>query len=1215
MRTRRFASQARETRVAAVLAMAVAWGAGGDGAQADDWLTARHDAQRTGRSGGRSNLAAPAIRWRHYLGGGVRGSQVLTADVDGDRTTDVVYLSSGRLRCKHADDALLWESGALDLTSVVGAADLDGDGGLEVIAVGARGYVGVFDGASGREVWSVPAALRGLGASARLADLDRDGVTDLYVGECVSNPLSAVAFSFRGARATPRELWRVPTLPDNACGSESDTVGDVDGDGAPEVILALGFSRMYVYGGADGRLRGEVQAPASSPFGGFTWTMLRQLDRDPALELVAFTNGYARIATPYGARRIAVFDQGASGALTLAWEATLAMPESAELRFEATSVRDLDGDGSPEITVSEYDPAARAWTLVVRAASDGRVIARQTGAEFLGVESLVEGATPVVLSLDNDRTLTARTLSAGTLRTAWTLDRARPLRVADATLASRERAAARPLLVQLDDDPALELVTAAFDPSVAPESRVVTEVTGWDLDGATPRALGTFRAPEGTTVSLALASDRLSRPYAQPVVLTSDGYLLALDRALQPTNRIVGAEFTIPGMRVGGFYAGGTVAGPSPIAGRVAATGSDGGVFVRDSRPVFLRLDVGDATLASPPRVRWSAPNLGPAMLADVNRDGTREVVAIDGRDVVAFDAADPTRTVWRAREVGGVPGSRIAYDVLPLRRGDGSTDVFFGRVEAGNVYRPLALDGRSGTVRWSTFARTPSSGLGHFALGDLNGDGTDDAVSGINTLVALDGARGEVLADREGAPYALPIIAPFSGTEPEVYVGGAFAPDRLVSRSLEVRGQYDIGNFSAPYGALLRCNDAPAVAITPYSTSQVVTLRPQSLPREGSPEAAVLARATLAGGSVYRDGAMVPSTATRGTFGALTAVADLDGRGTQALLIGATDGWLYALDACSLALLWSMDFHEPVGEAVVADTNGDGVDEVMITAGDGYLYGLGARTLGAPAAVREVEPPSDADLDEVETFDTLSVSWDSVPGASAYLVRPLSFGGTALRSPESVQVMGTSVTLRELPLLWGGRYRVGVTAVRADGSGVETLSDGVTVVDRSPPTVSITLSRPSFAPRASETVDLAVESRDRTGLARSVVEIRDAQGALVRTLDDYDARVRYASRSVRVTWGGTDMAGRRVPEGEYTVVGTATDVAGVVTTQRATLRVVLPAGASGSESGGGCGCRAGGERRSSEGAAWLAVALVAWAARQGARRGRPSSSRIARSC
>jgi MYXO-CTERM domain-containing protein len=210
---------------------------------------------------------------------------------------------------------------------------------------------------------------------------------------------------------------------------------------------------------------------------------------------------------------------------------------------------------------------------------------------------------------------------------------------------------------------------------------------------------------------------------------------------------------------------------------------------------------------------------------------------------------------------------------------------------------------------------------------------------------------------------------------------------------------------------------------------------------------------------------------------------------------------------------------------------------------------------------------------------------------------------------------------VRELALLLGGRYRIGVTAIGGDGSGVEVLSDGVTVVDRSPPTVTVRVSRPSFAPRALETVDLTVEVTDRTGLTRTHAELRDAQGAVVRVIDDYEARVRDASRTARVTWGGTDGRGVVAPEGEYTLVATATDVGGMMATQQATVRIVAPPEgvprgfAPPTEGGCGCGVVGSDARRGWVGLLMVLATIARRRRRYGPSFGRPSSSRMTRSC
>jgi MYXO-CTERM domain-containing protein len=1052
--------------------------------------------------------------------------------------------------------------------------------------------------------------VRGQGASVRFADLDGDRVNDLYVGQCVSNPVSAIAYGFRDGFARARELWRVPTLPENACGTSFDAVGDFDGDGSIDIVLSLAFSRMYLLDGRTGRTRMEIAAPMSSPFASFTWLMPRQLDDDPAMELIAITNGFVRGALTYGGRRIVAYDQStaAGEVLRARWEVSASDAERGDLRFDATSVVDLNNDRVPEIVLSALDATTRVWSLTVRDGRDGRLLASAPNAEFLGAENLLGDGQPLILTLDNDRELVARRFSAGALQQLWSVPAVRPVPRVDPSLLPRERATTRVSAMQLDDDPAFELIVAPFDPALPPERRVTTELRALDLSASSATSMGVWRAPEGVTVLSLLEGARLSRPYTQPAVVTSDGYVIALDRSLMVTNRIVGDEFTIPGMRVGGFYSGSSL-GLAPLAGAFDAMGRDRAVIARDSRPALVRLDVASSSLAAPPRARWSALGARTAMIADVNGDGTREVVSVIGRDVVAL-RADTGAERWSSRDAAGPTGSTLVYDILPLRRSDGAVDVFFGRADPGVSYRPTVLRGTDGMVRWNSFTRTVHSGFGPFALGDLTGDGTDDVVAGMNTVTVLNGTNGAVAIDQHGAPYGDPIVAPFSGTETEIYLGGAFVADRLIDRRGAVRGTLANGTFSRPFGAVLRCGDAAALAVTPNSSPEVIALRPQALPTEGAPPAAAfLARATFAGGQRYARPEDVPSNVRRGSFAALTSVRDLDGSGTQSLLAGSTDGWLYALDACTLALRWSMNFHYPVGEAVIADTDGDGDDDVMVSVGDGFLYGLTARTLAAPAMVRDLPPaaaPSAADVDQIETFDSISAAWSAVPGATGYLVRVLTAAGTSIRFPESVFVTGTSAELRELPLRVGGRYRVGVTAQRADGAGEEAVSDGATIVDLTPPLVTIEVSRPSFSPRAGQTVEIVIDAVDRTGLAGLRVDIRDAEGRSVRVLENYDARVRYAARNVRVTWAGVDTLGRTLPDGQYTIMADAVDVGEHMTSTRATvsigaappdagMMVFNPGGGGG---GDGCGCHASSSSRPS---VWLSalVALVALRRRQ----------------
>ncbi len=1183
--------------------------------RAHDWPCARHDPQRTGAAIGPLRLPAPAVRWRHYLGGQLRDDQWRVADIDGDRVTDVVFVASGKVICKHADDSLVWESDLVEARSLAGLADLDLDGRTEVVVVGDRGAVLVLNGSTGRVLWEVPRAVRGFGASVRMGDLDGDGGTELYVGQCVQSTIGAAVYSFRDGYAAPRTLWQIPSSADR-CGYQNDLLVDIDGDGMSEVVMAQGDTTMRVLDGRSGVLRWEVPAPMSGSFTQTSIPLAVNVDDDPARELVVVTNNIRRGVVGYGARRVAVFDlpRPTQSAATLRWEAVQAEPDGGGVAFSPDSVGDLDGDGHPEIVVSFYDGVARRWDLTIRDASTGAVRASRQGYELLGVlpASAANAGRPVLLGVQDDQAAAGLIFSAGALSVRWTLPSRRPALALDASLAPRLGFAQRPLAMQLDADPELELLTTVFDPSLPAEARTVTTLVAYDLNGATPAVLGTLEAPMATSMRTFQTGENLSRPITQPLVVTSDGYLLALDERLRPTNRLVGPEFTIPGMRVGGYYAGTAILGPTPVIGSLpGAAGAERAVLVRDSRPALLRLDVRRASLASPPVVRWQRPRAAWPVIADLDGDGVNDLAALDGRALLSIDPVQGAALRWSIDEAAGPLGSLTVGDVLPLRRaGEPGVDLVFQRVDPGFVVRPSSFRGRDGSLRWNTFSRTPNSGIGSFAVADLSGDGTDDVITALGALNRIDGRDGSATPDAYGVPYGAPIVSAWSGATPEVYLQASLR-DGLLDRDFQLRGQLPDVPLSVSAGAVLRCAEQPAFALIPQGTAELRLIRPQDLRAAGDPPAsATLGRVVLAGGLSYPSRAMVPATAHVGTLSNATAVADGDGAGHPTLLVGSTDGWLYALDGCSLALRWAYDFRYPVGEPVVGDTDGDGADDVLVTVGDGYLYALGARTLASPVGVRDTDPnddASDADLDEVETFDTVAARWETTPGAMRFQLRVTTLAGTALQFPEYTEVTGDRARLNGLPLRLGGRYRIGIVAVGADGSSAEAESDGFTVVDRSPPTIHINANPSAFTP-PTQTLNLEVTFEDRTGLASTRAELVDPSGAVVRVLVDETLRSPLPSRSTRFTFDGIAQDGTSyLPAGIYTIRATATDTPGHSATATGTFtmlpRVVTP-GTRRADDPAGCACVAGRSGRSPR-MSWVLAGVGLLAARRRRRSGR----------
>ncbi len=170
--------------------------------------------------------------------------------------------------------------------------------------------------------------------------------------------------------------------------------------------------------------------------------------------------------------------------------------------------------------------------------------------------------------------------------------------------------------------------------------------------------------------------------------------------------------------------------------------------------------------------------------------------------------------------------------------------------------------------------------------------------------------------------------------------------------------------------------------------------------------------------------------------------------------MVGSADGWLYAVDPCAGTLDFAVPFGAPVGAVAIADTDGDGNDELLVSVADGYLYGLKNAPLRGPGIVRDLDPAtaSGDDVDEVTTRDTLSASWDPVPGATGYEVAIAKADGGYVFYPPWQPVDATSYTRTGLALEDGVQYVFAVRALSADGRSPDILSDGVLVHRIGPP-------------------------------------------------------------------------------------------------------------------------------------------------------------------
>lgn len=1005
-----------------------------------DWPTLRHDARRTAIAAGTSTITKPTRYWQYYVGGALRPSSHLAIDVDKDGVTDVVYIAGGKVLAKLPDDRLVWESPPVELSTLHGVVDLDGDGVNEVVASSVRN-VYVLSGTTGAVLWKQPDGEVGNVGGVRIGDVDGDKKPDLVIDDCACCGISPTAsppgavYKF-GTVTAPTKLYAPSTR--GHCGSSAVTMLDVDGDGTLEV--AYGGPTDYVLTqGKDGAVLATSAAIGENIY--YSQCEAANVDGRPGEELICFQSSYID-STMAGGHRVAVltYDAAATPKLKTLWNISSAPKATGQMVHVGSSVSDLDGDGRLEIVVSWS--SGGVWTTTVYDASAGTVLATIAGERLAAVLDLDGDKKPEILTLSAGG-LTARKYERGgtpPVTMFATIPGAAVAWQHDMSRAQRFGVPSLPLSIDLKGDG--RAAPILFYPATATtKARYVA--TRFDATGKATVA-ATYEVPDGISILTTQVWNKVNRAYPQLLVTRNDGYLVVLDDAFAATNGITygTGEFKVflPGMRVGGFIG-------APIAPRLEGT-SDA-IVVTDSRGTLIRLDAASAWMAAPPKVLWEERGASAPTTAKGVDGGKPGIVCNKSSAVAALGGGGAT--LWTRPLSGSMSFDALGGDV----NADGVDDVFTASVSAGAVINLQVHDGKTGAPIWSApHSVSLNWGFQPFSVADHNGDGVADMYAVPNTVRVLNGSNGSKLAENTTfLAYFTPTIDDVDGDGVnDVTLSSGYYPARTWKKDLTTQAW--IGGDDRPYqhGARAACG-ARSVWVQP-------SLQYPGLVRLTNMNGADVGKITsiyLASGALYA----TPADATTagkflGTLGNVAIKTDLLGTGKHPeALIGSSDGNLYAVDPCDAKLDWAFDMRFAVGDPILADTNGDGADEILVPAADGYLHAVSERTLEAPMEVNDNDPfaalPA-ADVDEVATADRLGASWSAVTGADGYQVAVLTEGGSYVSQPDWIDVgASTNTVIKSLSLSIGKKYFVAVRAVsKTKGSSVETRSDGVIV--RAPP-------------------------------------------------------------------------------------------------------------------------------------------------------------------
>ncbi len=1024
----------------------------------DDWPDFMHDGDHTGNLPGAGDIDDPAPLWSTYMGGDVGYQAVAVEDVTGSGEPGFLYVVGGKVFLSDRYNRTLWDTPAVGASRIVGLEDLNGDAVTDITVAVTSGYL-VLNGQSGRTEWS----LAGL-ATPRLSlhDVTGDGYPDaiwwdrfyeVHLTTFAEDP----ALDEDGAFLGVQELW---TSSATTRWDDLTLVGDVDGDGGLEIVIGVD-SGVLVLDAETGATEVQYDFTPTAEYAFAGW--LADVDGDGIDEAVLMA--YSYYYSPDSGIYVVEFDNGGP---RLLWSLhyTASYADQYEITWAADSVFDLDGDGKAEVVASVWDDPGGIWRTYVFRGDTGASIGMMVGQVVVGVADLdgddrYEILTRYTVDLASSGFGSVFAWSYNTDRNRidllWSINRSRDLlRTADQ-------------YVDFDGVPGDELILALDTDANGRVDRVAM----YNGAGTNPTLLHDRELADGASASVVRVGDAISSQDAisEIVVVRNNGTLEIWDATLA----------TVDSVRYGGYL-------PKLIAARLE---QDGPIMLGTSSSVgdFRVYDASSASSNQEPELVWAwseadrgffyvaAPAYGvPGIARDLDGDGTTEILveaydsAMGTGEIAALDPGGSTN--W----IGEVPG-RVAHSPQSTLVGDidldGVDDLVLGYYDYTGAYSGImALSGADGGVLWAW------SGL------DSEWDGVSDAYLAWSAPVFTPDLTGDGVPDIFGS----------IGPNQHLTDGATGLPVWIESHGMDWNGKVTRGDFRSDEGdEYLTCGcstnglcDIRLDAVTASGTARLWNYNPSDLYQTEYHMVVATARDTTRGDrlnpvivSDYNDirvlngedgslrwrkavyqGELFDAPQSESVRPSRPICMDVNDDGIDDIVFGSSDGFLYAINSVSGALTWTYDFYYPVGDPIGGDLDGDGANELLVPVADGYVYLVdNASIMAVPEVIDNavgddgaiVEP--DVDIDELEDPTRLAATWDAIPDVDGYRYAILSENGSYLVYWTDAGAR-TSAVVDGLQLAYGNLYQFGVQAYVNDVSSTWTLSDGVRIVDLTPPSI-----------------------------------------------------------------------------------------------------------------------------------------------------------------
>lgn len=1015
----------------------------------DVWPQRNFDPARTGRTPGVGEIVTPELKWSYFTGG-YASDYNLVFDKN-DPVAPFVFTMGGHVIRKNIHDEVLWDTGQMQASRMMGLFDLDHDGSLEVVTHGAD-TLRVWDPSYGNGLFSYYLHLP---VNMAWADLDNDGSWELmlrnknpipgYNAYEINPDLTGIVLKWSATTGLPTALRR-------------GVFGDLDNDPTTKELFTDSnhFGRFWILDAKSGLILRDRNIRYTNGSESTGLRLIMNVDDDTQNEVLIT----GQISFNYDSRsvQISVYDYLLD---QMQWYYEFATKTAeAVLDIVPESVADLDGDGAKEIVISVYNNTLELslvngvrvdsdrdginlpnrWVTIILDAATGAVKGYLPDQHLEGVADLDGDGIPEIvlknapaLTVPAYGAVTAYNFSGGGFAPLWSatnlnlLTCTRPIREDMEDPGLRRSACIK----DFDGDGVNELIAMRDSDGDGFANSVAIVQNGTGLTHQVPLALGeemAFIYGDGTDLVLSRNTGHVFWYKVGSGGLTSHAVVT-----------------------IGGFY-GDAVIFPEKDSPQLVT---------RDSVKRMLMFDTLTGSPNNAPEVIWSAFNSEHQEPFSFDRDGTGNYGFLRRIRNAAGDPGIELRDgngilLWQRtlQNVVNLPQNFVSGDF----NGDGMVDVayYVGYIGQKNVIE--AVNGNTGAVLFSHDAsdiNTYNTAM-LVTTPDVSGDGIADVFAIHNT------PQGELINGMTGERIRLIDVgihsrngfsADLDGDGSEELFGNAYYSKKMLNTDNSVLWEFSYGNTSSYYAVLLGAAGLASIDTNPGLDVALGGQYGDLSAYSGLDGTALWKRCLYLGMAIDLPlDAFLTRTDCPGAKLSNIASGDIDGDGLEEFVVGSPDGYLYVVNSEDGTLAWSWLFDYAVGNPILADVDDDGAIEVVVGVADGYLYALDQKRYTESFPVREVEVKSGkitkpgTDIDAQTYAGYIGVAWSPVFKAKGYDVRIVDGAGAPVSDVVTVAT-GFQAIVTDTDIVSGQTYYAEVRGYDDEGYYSDwSRGDGVTV-------------------------------------------------------------------------------------------------------------------------------------------------------------------------